>query len=483
MDIIGAIKFRIERASIDNRQKNILSLLYIVWFLILAIVFITISGNMVINTTIRPTLLLINSIIESIKNNLTPTFETSYFNFFDITYVNDFIKLIIPMSVSAIYVIYFEKMKFRTELIYMVINTIITMFLFLEIKIIISLILVIFLLMLIVPISSGKYFSVLKKIRYLIYLYKEQNVKVNKKIIQKALIKFFLIIFVCSLFSYLITPFVSIYLVFFLCITFSMRIYIGINSEDKVLDITRKIILYIIVILTYIFTNKQLTAEIDKLLGLIITIYFSWDRLFSISKDIEDLINDKSVLFYYEEENISEKKLSKRYINFNLIHTSIDETELVIQILIRFNIIFYKSIISENYEQVKKEIMILCKLYKSLDYKSYCLLIGYIEILMSRDQLDNNEYYLKLEELFKESNNTVYQKIFPIDAVFEYMIKLCDEEMYEKVISLYKEYLVIYVKTLDNEMLSLLIKAADVVDNPLSEELKKLVEINKKSSY
>lgn len=483
MDIIGAIKFRIERASIDNRQKNILSLLYIAWFLILAIVFITISANIVINTTIRPTLLLINSFIESIKNNLTPTFETSYFNFFDITYVNDFIKLIIPMFVSAIYVKYFEKMKFRTELIYMVINTIITMFLFLEIKIIISLILVIFLLMLIVPISSGKYFSALKKIRYLIYLYKEQNVKVNKKIIQKALVKFFLIIVVCSLFSYLITPFVSIYLVFFLCITFAMRIYMGINSEDKVLDITRKIILYIIVILTYIFTNKQLTAEIDKLLGLIITIYFSWDRLFSISKDIEDLINDKSVLFYYEEENISEKKLSKRYINFNLINTSIDETELVIQILIRFNIIFYKSIISENYEQVKKEIMILCKLYKSLDYKSYCLLIGYIEILMSRDQLDNNEYYLKLEGLFKESNNTVYQKIFPIDAVFEYMIKLCDEEMYEKVISLYKEFLVIYVKTLDNEMLSLLIKAADAVDNPLSEELKKLVEINKRSSY
>lgn len=94
----------------------------------------------------------------------------------------------------------------------------------------------------------------------------------------------------------------------------------GINSEDKVLDIIRKIILYIIVIVIYIFLNKQLTAEIDKILGLIITIYFSWDRLFVISKDIEDLISDKSVLFYYEEENISEKKLSKRYINFNFIN-------------------------------------------------------------------------------------------------------------------------------------------------------------------
>lgn len=240
------------------------------------------------------------------------------FNIFDITDVIALIKLIIPMFipmfkliiptfVTLLYVKYFEKMKFRTELIYMIINTIITMFLFLDIKKIISLILVIFLLMLIVPISSGKYFNVLKKIRYLTYVYKEQNIKVNKKIIQKALIKIFLIIVVCLLLSYLITPFVSFYLGLFLYSTFAMRIYMEINSEDKVLDITRKIILSILVIVIYIFLNKQLTAEIDKLLGLIITIYFAWDRLFSISKDIEDLITDKSVLFYYEEENISEK--------------------------------------------------------------------------------------------------------------------------------------------------------------------------------
>ena len=251
----------------------------------------------------------------------------------------------------------------------------------------------------------------------------------------------------------------------------------GINSEDKVLDIIRKIILYISVILIYIFMNKQLTAEIDKLLGLIITIYFAWDRLFSISKDIEDLINDKSVLFYYEEENISEKKLSKRYINFNFINKSMDETELAIQILIRFNIIFYKSIISENDKQVRKEITRLCELYKSLNYKSYFLLIGYIGILIGKEQLNRKEYYSELEELFKENNNILYQKILPLGAIFEYISKLCDEEKYEKVISIYNEYLVIYVKTLDNEMLSLLIKAADVVDNPLSEELKNLAEI------
>lgn len=477
LHIIGVIKFRVEKVSSNNRQKNILSLLYIVWFLILTIFFTNILFNIVVYTILGDISLLINSFVESIKNNSTPTFKINYFIFLGITYVIAFMKLIIPMFVMVIYVKYFEKMKFRIELIHLIINTIITMFLFLDIKIIISLILVIFLLMLIVPISSGKYFSVLKKIRYLIYLYKEQNVKFNKQIILKALIKWSLIIVVCILLSHLITPFVSFYLGLFLCITFTMRIYMGINSEDKVLDITRKIILYIIVILIYIFINKKLTAEIGKLLGLFITIYFAWDRLFSISKDIEDLINDKSALFYYEEENISEKKLSKRYVNFNFINTSIDETELVIQILIRFNIIFYKSIISENDKQVRKEITGLCELYKLLNYKSYCLLIGYIGILINKEQLNKKEYYLELEGLFKESNIIFSQKIFPLEAIFEHMSKLCDEEKYEEVISLYKKYLETYVTALDRDILSLLIKAADVVDKSLSYELKKYAEI------
>lgn len=477
MDTIGAIKFRVEKVSSDNRQKNILSLLYIVWFFTWFLILTIVCTNTLAN--IVTFFLSINSFLESMKNN---------FNIFDITDVIALIKLIIPMFipmfkliiptfVTLLYVKYFEKMKFRTELIYMIINTIITMFLFLDIKKIISLILVIFLLMLIVPISSGKYFNVLKKIRYLTYVYKEQNIKVNKKIIQKALIKIFLIIVVCLLLSYLITPFVSFYLGLFLYSTFAMRIYMEINSEDKVLDITRKIILSILVIVIYIFLNKQLTAEIDKLLGLIITIYFAWDRLFSISKDIEDLITDKSVLFYYEEENISEKKLSKRCVYFNFINTSMDETELVIQILIRFNIIFYKSMISENDKQVRKEITRLCELYKSLNYKSYCLWIGYIGILINKEQLNEKEYYLELEGLFKESNITVSQKIFPFEAVFEYMSKLCDEEKYEEVISLYEKYLETYVKALDRDMLSLLIEVADVVDKSLSEGLKKYAEI------
>jgi hypothetical protein len=57
------------------------------------------------------------------------------------------------------------------------------------------------------------------------------------------------------------------------------------------------------------------------------------------------------------------------------------------------------------------------------------------------------------------------------------MSKLCDEKKYEEVISLYKKYLETYVKVLDRDILSILIKAADVVDKSLSEELKKYAEI------
>ena len=42
MDIIGTTKFRIERVSSNEKQKDILSLLYIVWFIILVIIFLNI---------------------------------------------------------------------------------------------------------------------------------------------------------------------------------------------------------------------------------------------------------------------------------------------------------------------------------------------------------------------------------------------------------------------------------------------------------
>lgn len=473
MDIIGAIKFRIEKISTNNRQKDILSLLYIFWFIILAMVFINVTINMLINTIGINIYSFTELFVESLKNNIIPNFKSIKYNFLDITDIIAYLKLTVPIIVTIIYVKYFEKMTFKTEVFYMLMNIILTMFLFLNNKTISTLIIVIGLLISLVPISSGRYFNVIKKIRYFFHIYDWGTIKISKRIIKKVVMKCFLIIMGCFLLAYLITPFISIYLGFFLCITLAIRIYMGINSEDKVIDIFRKIVLYISIIVIYIFLNKQLTADIDKLLGLIITIYFAWDRLFSISKDIEDLINDKSVLFYYEEEKISEKNLSKRYINFNFINKEIDEIELVIQILIRFNVINYKSIFLENDIELRKEIIELCKIYKLLNYKSYFLFIGYLEILLKKEQLSNEEIYLGLEKLF-ESGNTMYQKNYPLEAVFEYIKMLFNKNEYEKVISIYNIYLETYVKTLDKNIINILIDSAKEVDTELYQGLNKL---------
>lgn len=468
MDIIGVVKYRIEKISSNDMQKNVLSLLYIMWLLILTIIFIKIF----VDILVIPFFIQIKSFIETLRKNIIINFEMNNI-YIDITYLTiSFIKLIFPIFIMIIYVKYFEKFRFKTELIYMVINIILTMCLFFDIRIIFLIMLVILLLTLIVPLSSGRYFEVLKMVRYLMLVFKEQNIKINDKLILKILIKCFLVIIVCFFISYLSKPFISFFLVFFLCITFAARIYMSNNSDNKVLDIIIKIILYIFVICTYCFLNKKLTAEIDRLLGLIITIYFAWDRLFSISKDIEDLIDDKCVLFYYEEKIISEKKLSNRYLNFNFINKGIDEKQIVIQVLIRFNLINYKPLISENIIQIKNEIIELCKLYDSLDYKSYYLLVGYIGILINKEQLTEKEYFVELEELFDKSESVGCQKIYPLDAIYEYIGKLCNEEKYEKVILLYKKYLARYVKTLDKNILSTLIESAQIVNKPLYEELK-----------
>ena len=199
----------------------------------------------------------------------------------------------------------------------MISNSAIIMLLFLHIKFIIYIVLLIILLVLIIPITEGRYFSIIKKIRYFIVLYKEQDRKIAEKIFLKIVVKLLVISIICFLLSYITSSIFSLYLGFLLYITFAIRIYMDDDPLDKVLYIARKIILYTMVIVGYVILNKQLTGEIDKLFGLIIVMYFAWDRLFSISKDITELIINKSVLFYYEEENISEKDISKVYVNLN----------------------------------------------------------------------------------------------------------------------------------------------------------------------
>ena len=462
MDIIGIIKFRIERVASNEKQKDILSILYIVWFIISVSVFIDIFGELFFS--------YINIFIESIKNHSIPNIDL-----FSVTDIINFIKLITPVTITIFYVKYFEKMKFKIEFIYMISNLVITMLLFLHTKVIIYIVLLMFLLILIIPITEGRYFSIIKKIRYFIVLYKEQDRKTDEKIFLKIVVKLLVISIICFLLSYITSSIFSLYLGFLLYITFAIRIYMDDDPLDKVLYIARKIILYTMVIVGYVILNKQLTGEIDKLLSLIIVMYFAWDRLFSISKDITELIINKSVLFYYEEENISEKDISKVYVNFNFINKEIDESNLVIQILIRFNIILYKDMVLDNYKQMKNEINILCNLYKSLNYKSYNLMVGYINIY-SMEQLKEEDYLLKMEILFKDFDSNVPQKTFPLDFIFDYIRILCQRNEYEKVIYIYYKYLENYVKTLSGDKLSLLIEASSAVNDPLSNQLKKFLE-------
>lgn len=407
MDIIGAIKFKIEKISTNEKQKNILSLLYIVYFIILLIVFFNMIFSMIISYIIK----LLNTIYRYIVINNNLKFEE--INIINFSMINEnllsivnFIKLCVPILITSIYVKYFEKMKFKIECIYIFISIVLTMFLFLDITTICVISLLFFLFILIIPINSGKYFNIIKNIRYFISIYKDSGIKIDKNIILKVIGKALLVAIICWMLSYLTSSFISIYLVFLIYITFFMRVYIGINSNDKILDIFIKIMFYTMVIILYVLFNGELSNKIDKLVGLFITIYFSWDRLFSISKDIEQLIVDKSVLLYYEDDNISEKNIRKKFMNFNFIDRKIDETSLVIQILIRFNIIFYKDIIDQK--QFKNELYELCNLYKELKYKSYILIVEYINILNNEDLV----YEKEIESLFNDINIAIPQKYF-----------------------------------------------------------------------
>lgn len=76
---------------------------------------------------------------------------------------------------------------------------------------------------------------------------------------------------------------VSIYLSILIYLAFAVRLFLANYKSDKVLIIFQKSIIYIFVLLINIILNFQLENYLDKIFGLLITFYFAWDRIFSIS--------------------------------------------------------------------------------------------------------------------------------------------------------------------------------------------------------
>ncbi len=281
-----------------------------------------------------------------------------------------------------------------------------------------------------IPLGSGKYFLMLQNIRYfsdiVITQFELYPLNISKfKILCKAIL-----IFICCLFSSigLMNMFnLSSTLSFVIVFSFFMVLLLKNKNENKVYYILKKLILFIMFFFIIIWANTKIEINTIKFLGLISTFYFSIDRIFSISKEIAELIKSKSVLYYYEHENIPKKILLEEVIEIKYIDKEIDEVELVKQI-----ILFQRLNLND-------ELLKLINIYKKSKYTKYLQLVESIEYFIFT-KLDESGNKKSLKKKLKKIINLKNQKINPVKIFLEYAYILFELNEYFESIKYYEEY-------------------------------------------
>lgn len=281
-----------------------------------------------------------------------------------------------------------------------------------------------------IPLGSGKYFSTVQNIRYfsdiVITQFELYPLNISKfKILYTAIL-----IFLCCLFSSigLMNIFnLSSTLSFVIVFSFFMLLLLKNKSKNKVYSILKKLILFIISFLIIILTNTKTEINTINFLSLIITFYFSIDSIFSISKEVVQLIKSKSILYYYEHENISKKILLEEVIEIKYIDKEIDEVELVKQI-----ILFQRLNLND-------ELLKLINIYKKAKYTKYLQLVESIEyfIFTKLHEFGNKK---SLKKKLKKIINLKNQKITPVEIFLEYAYILFELNEYFESIKYYEEY-------------------------------------------
>lgn len=464
--ILDYIRLRIIRIANNEKERDVLSLLYTTWLIIMGVFVIKVA---VFDTLSVFMVQIFKSMVTIWKSALMgggQVHSESIEQLFYINFIFSYLKLLIPTTISFIisfiYIKYFEKLTFKTEAIYIVLNIVVSMLSFSSIRMNIFLTLVLLLFILIFPLGEGKYFSNFSNLRYIYYIwlnYKGDKWQEPRKDNLKNLIKKTLTIFIlCFALAKLTSDFlgISIYLSILIYLAFAVRLFLANYKSDKVLIIFQKSIIYIFVLLINIIFNFQLENYLDKILGLLITLYFTWDRIFSLSKEIQQIIDEQGALYYYEDRKISVKKLSREYMSIKFIDEDITEIDLVVQILIRFNFLEYKMIEKSSYEILKKEVCHLCKIYKN-KYDSYSQIIGYIDLKFNNSKRNSikNEFI----HLFSKEK----QKIYSIDLLMEYIGYLHTNKDYVDIINTFEMYLSPYIKILDINMLNVLEESYNMI--------------------
>lgn len=428
--LINLVIAKISQVSRNDKEKDILSLVYITWF-VLCFFLILIPLIIEFLAAIFRKILGVNFDTLSSKEILLNIFDLSVFN------IDDILKLFLVGLIPIISRIFLKKSNFKTELLVMVVsilgiviiynNYILSLIIFLSVILIIC----------VVPLGKGKYINFVINIKYLKevgenYLHKNKEV-LNKEIYKKVVFRCVKISVIIVLIASLLSYYMSMSFIFMLIIVISLGclLYLYRETKDEIMTVCKKIIIFIVFLFISLYANRGILNNIEKILLSLITIYFSFDRIISLGKDIKDIIKKYSITYYIENEYLTIKDIKNEYIDMKFIVSyEIEEYELVKQIILRQRLF----LITELEE--------LCSLYIEKEYKYYRQLVEFNLYITNINFKKNN---LNDEEReFEKMINIENQKIYPIELYKEYANILYARGKYNEALKIY-EQLIVYL--------------------------------------
>lgn len=377
---------RISKISKNNKEKDLLSIAYITW-----LIFIIFALGVVTVNDLKP---MFNQLIVNLLN-------IYYYMEAFILGMDSYLQYNLPYS--------FDFWSIFVEAINLFVKVFLIAF---------------------VSIGKNRVYNFVQNLNYfeeVIWNYFEENpVKIKEK---SLIIKFLLTISFVFVIDFAMVRLLNFNIKFSTILACSAILLAWLYQNKSVTEpfLLKKLVIYFIFFIATLIGNLKNELSILETPLLFISIFFTMDRIIALSKEMRDLIISKSILFYYDHENIKPSILLSEIKEIKYLeNVDIGELELVRQMVIRLRL------------ELEEEFLILSDIYMKNGYEKYIQFVqGNVYFInLELDKIPNyTNLKLILESIFDHNN----QKIFIPKLYEEYIYILISLGEVEKAKEILKE--------------------------------------------
>lgn len=427
----------------DLKKRDFLSILYGILFLIFACIFLVVVYQQIKPFILQPAVAFANLyfIIDAIFSGkseflqyVPSTQNADSLKLFSEIIFDELVllfKMLFPMIISLVTMFLFKKQNFESK-VFITISTILIYTLIFGVYFQATLIIVLFgILIIFHPIGNGKYYTVVQYLNYfeeILYNWWGSRTK-NKKSIKKII--FLIILFITMSYClFRLFPALGVDFSFLLTLLVVFIIWIYTGSASKEMKLLKKIFIYSIFFGFTLIGNLEIGSDVLKIPVLFITLFFALDRIIALSKEMKEIIVEKSILYYYEHETIDKLFLIKELINIDILHeVDVTELELAKQIAIRIKLGLYQ------------EVLKLSDIYKNREFQNYRQFVEGNIFLLTFDEttFDDADSLKSLKERLSNILELEGQNIFLPELYEIYAKVLFKLEQFNDAIEYFKD--------------------------------------------